>query len=319
MTSSAYVFQGQSYNFPRRRLYQALSLPEVKSVAPFYQSEAQWLNKDGGVRRDVFVMAFKPSDEPFALDDIERQLDIIQRPDTVLVDKATLPMYGSQAAGRLVEIGDRTMEIGGHYVLGTGFLGLGVVVTSDLNFIRIFSKRSLGAINLGLISLKPGSNANEVASRLREMLPADTKVLTRLEIEAQEVSYWLTRTATGIIFGFGVVVSIIVGMVILYQTLATQVTRHLPEYATLKAIGYTDAYLRGIVVTLAIIMVSIAFIPALASAVVIYDKIRIVARLPIEMTGARVLAVLALSLTMSAASALVAVRILRRADPADLF
>lgn len=253
------------------------------------------------------------------MDEIERQLDVIRRPNTVLVDRATLPMFGPQTRGRLIEIGEHTFEIGGQYELGTGFIGLGVVVTSDSNFKRMFPKRSLGVVNLGLIKLKPGSKPDQVALRLREILPADTKVFTRPEIESNEVQHWSTRTATGIIFGFGVVVSIVAGMAILYQTLATQVTRQLPQYATLKAIGYTDAYLRNIVLVLAAVMASVAFAPALAAATVIYDRVRITARLPIEMTGARVLGVLVLALAMSAASAFIAVRILRRADPADLF
>ena len=94
ITSASYVFQGQSYDFPRRRLYQALSLPEVISAAPFYQSEASWLSMESRLRRDVFVMAFKPDDEVFKQDDIERQREVIKRPDTVLVDAATLAVYG---------------------------------------------------------------------------------------------------------------------------------------------------------------------------------------------------------------------------------
>jgi putative ABC transport system permease protein len=320
MTSSAYVVQAQSYSFPRRRLYQAFSQPEVDSVAPFYQAGgAQWLNREAGIRRDVFVMAFKPADKIFAVPEIEQQLDVIQHPDTVLVDAGTLPMYGAQTRGRKVEIGDRTMEIGGRYVLGTGFVGLGVVVTSDQNFLRIFPQYSLGAVNLGLIKLKPGSNADDVARRIREIIPADTMVFTRPEIEAHEIAYWQTRTATGVVFGFGVVVSIVVGMVIVYQTLATQVTRHLPQYATLKAMGYTDSFLHEIVMGLAAIMAIIAFVPALAGALVIYDRVRTITRLPIEMTTERLITVLLLSVAISTVSALIATRTLQRADPADLF
>jgi putative ABC transport system permease protein len=107
--------------------------------------------------------------------------------------------------------------------------------------------------------------------------------------------------------------------VILYQTMATQVIRHLAQYATLKAIGYTDGYLSGIVVSMAVTLAAIAFVPSLAAALVVYDKVRAVTRLPIEMTGARLAAVLVLSLAMSALSALIAARILHRANPADLF
>jgi putative ABC transport system permease protein len=319
MTSGAYVSQAQSYDFPRRRLYQALAMPEVESVAPFYQSEATWLNRENGIRRDIFVMAFNPTDNVFTVPEIERSLDVIQRPDTLLVDAATLPMFGPQTAGQPIEIGDRTMHIGGSYVLGTGFVGLGVAVTSDLNFLRIFPYRSLDMLNLGLIKLKAGSNADDVARRIREILPADAKVFTRPEIEKQEIAYWQTRTATGVVFGFGVVMSIIVGIVIVYQTLATQITRNLKQYATLKAMGYGDGYLRSIVVYVGLFMGTIAYMPAFAAAIVIYGRVRVIARLPVEMTVARVIAVLILSTAISVASALIAVRVLRRADPADLF
>jgi len=319
MTSTSYVFQGQSYDFPRRRLYQALSLPEVTSAAPFYHSEASWLNMENRLRRDVFVMAFKPDDDVFKQDDIERQREVIKRPDTVLVDAATLAVYGPQVSGRPVEIGERAVTIGGRYSIGTGFLGLGVVLTSDLNFVRMFPDRSLATVSLGLIRLNPGANAGEVAARLRQILPADTKIFTNSELEAEEVKYWRTRTATGLIFGFGVAISIVVGIVILYQTMATQVIRHLAQYATLKAIGYTDGYLSGIVVSMAVTLAAIAFAPSLAAALIVYDKVRAITRLPIEMTAARLAAVLVLSLAMSALSALIAARILRRANPADLF
>jgi putative ABC transport system permease protein len=319
MTSSSYIVQGIPYDFPRQRLNQALSLPEVESAAPLYQSEASWLNLENGVRRDVFVMAFRPSDEIFTAPDIRRQVDILRRSDTVLIDTTTKPVFGPQRAGRLVEISERTMEIGGQVVLGLGFMGLGGAYTSDLNFARIFPYRSLSAVNLGLIRLKPGSNPDQVANRLREILPADTIVFTRPELEKNEIAFWLQRTATGVVFGFGVIIAIIVGIVIVYQTLATQVTRQLPQYATLKAMGYSHGYLMGIGVSLAAIMVGIAFIPAFAFALAIYAQVRTMTPLPVEMTANRAIAVFLLSLAMSAASAIFAAQILRRADPADLF
>jgi len=107
--------------------------------------------------------------------------------------------------------------------------------------------------------------------------------------------------------------------VILYQTLATQVTRQLPQYATLKAMGYTDAYLSRIVVALGMIMASIAFVHAFAAAMAIYAKVSRMTPMIVEMTATRAIAVFAISVVMSILSAVVAVRILRRADPADLF
>ena len=319
MVSSSYVVQTVPFDFPRQRLYQALSLPQVESVAPLYQGVPSWLSVEDGVRRDIFMMAFRPGDPVFAVPDIERQLDVLRRPDTVLVDTSTKPDFGPLTTGRVIELANRRVEIGGTYVLGVGFTGLAAVVTSDTNFIRVLPYRSLATVNLGLIRLKPGSNPDEVAARIRQTLPADTQVLTRAELNAREEEQWQRRTATGIVFGFGVIVAIIVGIVIVYQTLATQVTRQLPQYATLKAMGYSDAYLLRIVVALATIMAGFAFVFAFAAALAIYAQVRTVIPLPVEMTVARVIAVLALSVAMSAASAILAVRILRRASPADLF
>jgi putative ABC transport system permease protein len=319
LTSSDYVFQEQSYDFPRQRLYQALSIPEVASVSPMYQGEAQWLNTTDGLRRDVFVMGFRLDDDSVRVPDIRRQRSLLQRNDTVLVDNMTLPMYGPQVRGLVVEIADRAVEIAGTYLLGTGFLGLGAVVTSDLNFVRIFPRRSLERVNLGLVTLKEGSDPGPAAARLRALLPPDTRVFTRAELDAYEETFWSKRTSTGLVFGFGVAVSVVVGMVILYQTLATQIIRHLPQYATFKAIGYTDGYLQRVVLSLAVITAGLAFVPALATAVMAYDKLRTLARLPIEMTPARIVVVLVIALTMSGATALLAVSNVRRVDPADLF
>jgi len=319
LVSSAYVFQAQPYDFPRQRLYQARSLPQVASAEPLYQGEGHWLNVEGGASRDIFIIGFRPEDGIFLVPDINRRLAVLRHPDMVLVDNQTRPMYGPQTPGRRVEIDRRTVEIGGNYVLGTGFLGLGVAITSDVNFIRIFPKRSLSAPNLGLIVLQPGSDPDRAEARLRAMLPTDTHVFTRAELEAHERAYWVKRTATGIVFGFGVIVSVIVGTVILYQTLATQITRQLPEYATLKAIGYKDVELGRIVMVLAVILSSFAFFPSILAAVAIYDKVRVLARLPIDMTLPRVVMVLAAALLMCGISALLATRSLRRADPAALF
>jgi putative ABC transport system permease protein len=319
LTSSAYVFEAQSSTFPRRRLYQALALQEVVRSIALYHDSGRWLNSGGALARDVFVMGFDPRFAIFDVPGIERQIDVLRRPDTILVDAASRPEFGALRPGREIEIEQRHVTIGGIYQLGTGFVGLGVAITSDLNFVRIFSNRTLSEVNLGLITLEPGANPDHVAARLRTILPADTDVFTRAELDSHEISHWVTRTSTGLIFGFGVIVAVVVGFMILNQTLSTQITRQLPQYATLKAMGYTDGYLGGIVITLAIVMSTVSYVPAVALSILIYWIVRGATRLPIEMTSARMFAVLAIVWTVSALSALLALRVLRRADPAELF
>ena len=251
--------------------------------------------------------------------DIDRQIDALKRPDTVLVDQPTRPMFGAVAAAGHVEIGDRDVEIAGTYEVGTGFVGLGAVTTSDINFIRIFPNRSLSEVNLGLVTMQPGADPDRVAALLRGMLPADMRVFTRAGLLRHETAYWVTATSTGIVFGFGLVVSVIVGTVILYQTLSTQISHQLPQYAALKALGYRDRYLGEIVVILALILAAIAYVLAVACAFLVYDVVRSATHLPVTMTGARLATVLLVTLMMSAGSALVSVRSMKRADPVDLF
>ena len=319
LASPDYAFQGLSGSLPRRRLYQAQALTEIEQATPFYQQTGEWMTASTGVARDIFVMAFDPGVPIFDVEQITARLSDLKKPDTVLVDQATRKEFGELRDGRVVEIERRAETIIGTYQLGTGFAGLGIAITSDQNFLRLFPNRSLGEISLGLLRLKAGADPLAVARRLREMLPADVQVMTRAELAAYEKRHWTQETSTGLIFGFGAVVSFIVGMAIVNQILSTQLLRQLPQYATLKAIGYTQGALLSIVVSLAVLMAMIGFVPSLLLATVINAVLRRVTLLPLDMTAGLVLTVLALALIMACVSAVVSARVLRRADPVELF
>ena len=319
LMSPDYAYQGEAPAFPRRRLSQAMALADVTSATALYQASGEWMDAATGIARDVFVMAFDPEQPVFDVPDIERQQASLRLPDTLLVDTATKKEFGELRSGRTVEIERRAERIAGTYKLGTGFVGLGAAVMSDVNFARLFPNQGLTRINLGLLKLRQGADATDVVRRLQEILPADTLATTRADLAAHEVRYWTTRTSIGLLFGFGAVLACIVGMVIMNQILSTQILRQLPQYATLKAIGYTDGQLRQIVVSLAALMAVMGFLPALALSTILYAIMRDATLLPIEMTGTRIATVLAAALGMSAASALLSARVLRRADPADLF
>jgi putative ABC transport system permease protein len=319
LCSTAYVYQAQSGQFPAARMYQTMASPAVERVAPVYFGAGRWLNRAGGRPSDIFVIGLRPNDAVFAVPSIERQAGVLDRPDTVLADSATRPSFGRLAIGQRVDIAGRPMTIGGVYDLGTGFLGLGVALLSEPNFFRVFPARSTNSVNLGLVTLKRGVDPDRAAAGLRASLPDDVIVLTRTALESREVAYWTTRTSTGLIFGSGLLVAFIVGIMVLYQTLSTQIARQLPEFATLKAIGYTDAALSGIVVALALLIVITAFVPALAAALAIYSVVRNETMLPVALSTERLAAVLAITLFMTAVSAFLSLGVLRRADPADVF
>jgi putative ABC transport system permease protein len=203
--------------------------------------------------------------------------------------------------------------------LGTGFMGLGVALSSAANFARIFPGRPLDIVNLGVIHLKPGVDADRAADDLRRLIGSDTRIFTRTELEAHETAYWTTRTSVGIIFGSGLLISFIVGIMIVYQIVSTQVSRQLPQFATLKAIGYPNRSLIGTVGAMSLVIVVAGFIPALGAALGLYSVIRQETLLPVTMSETRLAAVFAAALVMAVISALLSVGSLRRADPADVF
>jgi putative ABC transport system permease protein len=319
IASKDYEYQVQPGEFPLSRLDQARGAPEVALAAPLYFGSVKWRSGENGKAPDVFVIGLDPQDRIFESEDINRQLAVLDQADTVLVDSMTRPMFGPLTTGRVVEIDGDKMKIGGDYVLGTGFMGLGVILVSSQNFVRLFPYRKLDQVNLGLIQLKPGVDANAGATALRRLLGGGIQIFTRPELEAHETAYWTTRTSIGVLFGSGLMISFIVGVMVVYQILATQVGRQLPQFATLKAVGYGDRFLSGTVIAMALLIVVAAFLPALAASLGVYAVVRDQTLLPVEMSGARIAIVLVATLVMAAASAFLSISGLRRADPADLF
>ena len=319
LCSKNYAFQASPWQFPRARLTDAAKAPGISQVTPLYFAGAKWQEPKGGDRLDAFFIGFDPAAHPFAVTDIERQAPDLARLDTMLVDNTTRPIFGPVSAGTEVLLDNHKVMIGGDYTLGTGFLGMAVAVMSETNFFRLFAPRTTDIVNLGLITVAPGTDPEAAAATLLKALPDDVQVFTRDALKRHEDTYWTTRTSVGLIFGSGLIISFIVGIMVLYQTLATQISRHLPQFATLKAIGYGHHYLAAVVMIEAAMIVLVAFVPAAVAALAIYAQLRGATLLPVVLTTQRLIAVLVITLLMSSASAFLSLSSLRRADPADVF
>jgi putative ABC transport system permease protein len=319
LVSPEYVYLARTGTLPRHRLRQAAAVTGVASVTPLYVGGKYWRNPLTRRHHRLLVMAFNPRGHAFNLPEVEDARRELEKPDVVLIDRLTRPEFGSQETGTVTEIDQRRVQIAGQYTLGTGFGFYGAVILSDQNFARLFEGYSLDNVSLGLVRVRQDADADAVAAALRGMLPADVRVLTRPELQAQEQRYWTQQTPTGLMFGFGAVLAAVVGLVILYQVLATDITKQLPEYAMLKALGYRDAFLRGVVLVKVHVLALVAYLPALGLALVLYAAIRDAARLPITMNAERAGGMLLLTVLMGSAAGLSCLRKLRTADPADLF
>jgi len=311
--------------FSRRRLYQAMDIPGVKSASALYSGLITWKNPQTHRENTLQVLGFTPFEPAFNLPEVNEQLSIIKLPDTVLLDRGSRGEYQQAIAlieqGKPVttEVEGRTLSVSGLFTLGASFGADGNLMTSDQNFLRLFPRREAASINLGLIQLKPGYDPQVVAKTLRSHLPDDVKVLTHLELIQMEENYWKTNSPIGFIFGLGTAMAFVVGVVIVYQVLSTDVNAHLKEYATFKAMGYSNSYLLTVVFEEAIILAVLGFIPGLGLPIILYQLAATATALPIYMTLTRALMVLLLTFIMCAVSGAIATRRLQSADPADMF
>jgi putative ABC transport system permease protein len=311
--------------FSRRRLYQALDIPGVKSTSALYTNLITWKNPQTHQEKQLQAIGFDPNQPAFSLSEVNQHLDLIKLPDRVLFDRTTRGQYKEAIAafeqGKPVttEVERRTTRIAGLFTLGSSFAADGTLMASDQTFLRLFPRREASSISLGLVKLQPGADPQQVAAALRSHLQNDVKVLTHAELVKVEEDYWKTQSPIGFIFGLGTTMAFFVGMVIVYQVLSTDVNAHLKEYATFKAMGYKNGYLLSIVFEEAVILAVLGFIPGLGVPLVLYQLASKATSLPILMTLARVILVLTLTLAMCMISGAIATRKLQSADPADMF
>ncbi len=311
--------------FPRRRLYQAMDIPGVKSAEPMYLSFIDWKNPQTHQHTAVLVMGFNPDRQMLDLPEVNRNLEAIKLPDTVLFDSASRGDYTEAIAqveqGKPVttEIERRTITISGLFKVGASFIADGSLITSDQNYLRLFPGQQASSVSLGLIQLQPGYEPKQVAKNLKSYLGDDTKVLTKEEFIAFEKDYWQKNTPIGFIFSLGAMMGFLVGVIIVYQVLSTDVNAHTKEYATFKAMGYRNFYLLGVVFEEAVILAVLGFIPGAIVPLGLYHLTRNATNLPVYMTLARALTVLMLTMIMCMISGAIATRKLQSADPADMF
>ena len=316
--------------FPRRRLYQAAGFAGVKSVHPVYIGLAVWNAPELGVKEDILAIGVSPQANPFLFPNIKPDLDKTQLPDVVLFDRGSREdFYGSVASeyeaaiaqGKTItkEVSNRAVRIGGLFTMGVSFAANGTLITSEQNFLRIFPDRLAGNISLGLVQLEKDVNAIAVRDAMRSHLDQDINVLTKQEFIDLELNYWSESTPIGFIFGLGVTMGFIVGVVIVYQVLYKDVSDHLAEYATLKAMGYSNFYLFKLILQESLLLSICGFLPALLACAILYNLTQSTTGLIMELGSDRILQLLLLTIAMCIISGTLSLRKVQNADPAEIF
>ncbi len=315
-----------SDSFPLRRVHQARGFPGVSRAWPLYiETEAAvWKSPVDRTSHTIRVLGFDPLDEVFTLRAVADQQRSLIRPDTVLFDDRSREFVGLPTPGTRTELSNRAIEIVGHFTLGADFAVDGNLITSDRTFERLFGKAQsrasrLALVEIGVLQIPESQSITAVQAGLQQSLGNDVVVLTRQEFMAFERRYWEKASPVGFVFGLGTVVGFVVGVMICYQILFTDLSDQLPQFATLKAIGYDNRYLRGVVLKQSMLLSIFGYLPALGISFLLYGFISALTGLQMRLNGTLIGLMLGLTVSMCVMSGSLAVRKVLATDPAEVF
>jgi putative ABC transport system permease protein len=312
--------------FPRRRLVQALSVPGVVAAYPLYVEEYRslWKNSTDGHEYPMLVYGFDPDDPVFLIPEVLRLSAALKEPDTAIVDSQSRNFYGELAVGRPAELSRRAVRIVGTYELGPDFRVDGDAIVSDRTFVNAFGnpadpteRRTL--VEFGLLKVRPGEDVAAVQRAVIGVLPTDVRVLTKRELVELVEQYWNASKPVGAVFGLGMFVGFLIGVAICYQILYTDILDNLPQYATLKAIGYQNRAVVTLVLRKALYLGALGFVPGMFVSLGLYSALHAYSGIRMDLTPGRTFIVLLTTLGMCLVSAAIAIRKVVQTDPAEVF
>ena len=326
ITSASKIRFGRKDPFSRRQLYAARGIDGVASARPIYGEwmVSAWKNPRSGKPYNVQLLAFDPDQPVFLFPEVNANLQALKQPDTALYDRRARRTLGQAETGTVTELARRQIHVLDTFALGPDFTTDGTVITSDRTYLKFFAPRpladgELADIELGIIKVLPAHRVDDVKRALRQALPDSIAVRTKAEQVEFEIAFQNSVSSVGPVFALGAAIGFIVGMMISYQILYTDLSDQLPQYATLKAIGYQNSYLVRVVLEQASIYAFASFIPAWVLGICLFFVIGELALLPMHMTIGIVTQVFALTLGMCVLSGVLAIRRVLAADPAEVF
>jgi len=314
-----------SAQFPRRLLYRLGSSEDVVEIGEMYMGQGRFRNPWNKLEFPVSIYGINPHSPMMNLPGIERFADKLELTDRVLYDGLSRTNYGPvvkylKEHGTLdVEVNLRKIQLVDTIDVGISINADGNLFMSPANFQRMFPGRQSGSVDLGLIRIRDGVSAEAVRDQLSQYLGQEAKVLTRDQLIDSEILFIRENAPLDFIFGMGAAVGFFIGFVVVYQILYTEVTNHMPQYATLKAMGFSDRYLLRMVVSQAMILSLLGYFPGFVLALGLYRVATNAIQMEFSMTVERAIAVFVLTMIMCGLSAIIAIRKVRTADPADVF
>jgi len=296
--------------------YRALSIEGVSQVDPILISFAQWRMPDGGTSPVLVIGSDLRAGGLLPWNLVEGSLDALLVPESVAVDRTYLNRLGVKGLGDAAEMRDRRAEIRAVTKGIRSFTTMPYVFT-PLERARAYTGTPGTKVTYLLVHLKPHADVERVRSQLQPVL-TKAEVLTAAEFSSRSRSFWLFGTGAGAALFAGALLAMVVGSVVVAQTLYASTKEHLYEFATLRAIGSSGTYLHTVIIAQALLSAdagfAIAFLIGLFVVRVTSDS-----ALPVLMTPALTIILFLLTIVMCVNSALSSILKVTRMDPAMVF
>jgi len=303
----------------RIRLNQVLKFDAVQDVVPMFKGNVGLNNRKTELSKMISVLAFPPDSDPLIVRGYDENKEELKKQGTILFDRLSRKIFGEIEPGGYVEINDRVYRVGGFVDMGPNFSIDGTILMSDSTWLWGRWTGGMDSIAYGLIRARPGTDIQTLKRKILSQLPDDILVLTPEEMRRREVFHTIKAAPLGAIFGVGMVIGFIIGVIICYQILYNEITDHMPQYATLRAMGFSDRFLKNVVVQEALWLSVLGFVPGVAAAHLLYRWVEDYTGILMAFTAGRALLILFLTVFMCALAGLIAVKKVIKADPAELY
>ncbi len=300
---------------PKER-HAALATPGVQAVVPLVVTFAEWRKPGGGSTNSVLV-GTNPEDgglAPWSI--IEGDATSIGAPDAVLVDKSYLQDLGINGVGDTAQIEQGRVRVRG-LTEGIRSFTMAPYIFTTANRARTLLGIPGENSSFFLVQLQPGADLETVRADLKSRLNG-TEVLSKAEFRDRSLDQWLFSTGAGVALIGGAILGLIVGVVIVAQTLYSSTKDHLTEFATLRALGSTSGYIIKVILAQAALSAVLGYVLGMAISMVVVAFSGQTA-LPILMTPALAVFLFAITLGMCAISAVSAIVKVTKIDPAMVF
>jgi putative ABC transport system permease protein len=299
-----------------RKRFQAMSINGVAQAIPVVIGFADWHIPAGGTTPVFIVGSDLRAGGLLPWNLVEGSLDALAIPGAIAVDRSYFSRLGISGIGATAEIREQKVEVRA-VTKGIRSFTTTPYVFTTIDRARGYTGVSPSKVTYLLVRVAPGADVDSVRRRLETNL-ANVDVLTPTEFRDRSRSFWLFDTGAGFALFAGALLGMIVGTVIVAQTLYSSTKDHLNEFATLRAMGSSRAYIHKVIICQALINAVIGFCLAAGIGLIVVAATADTA-LPIVMTPGLTLVLFVLTVAMCVISAVAAIVQVTRIDPAMVF